>query len=108
MCSRRCEMPVIPALSFLEPTLYQTMNETTGAVCISWISTLSPFESVVACTGGCAVAATALPVMDGFLGLDVGPASAGDVKAAPRSRAALSVTRTPAPLRAAPLDAGGP
>ena len=40
-------MPVMPALSFREPTLYQTMNETTGAVWTSWISTLSPFASVV-------------------------------------------------------------
>src|SRR5258706_591266 len=103
MCSRRCEMPVIPALSFLEPTLYQTMNETTGAVCTSWISTLSPFESVVSCTGGWTVAATALPLMDGFLGLDVEPASAGGVKAAPRSRATRSVPRTASLLARGPF-----
>ncbi len=40
-------MPVIPALSFREPTLYQTMNDTTGAVWTSWTSTLSPFARMV-------------------------------------------------------------
>src|SRR6185503_6248503 len=51
MCSSRCETPVTPAVSFRDPTLYQTMNETTGAVCTSWISTWSPFSRVVSETG---------------------------------------------------------
>src|SRR2546427_2863113 len=107
MCSRRWEIPVTPELSFREPTLYQTMNDTTGAVWTSWISTLSPFGSVVSCTGGWAVAAMALPLMDDFLCLDVEPASAGSEKIAPRRSAPLSVARTAsrlgAPLGGFPL-----
>src|SRR6266446_6456013 len=50
MCSSRCEIPVTPAPSFREPTLYQTMNETTGALCTSWIRTFRPFRSTVSNT----------------------------------------------------------
>src|SRR5213594_2066976 len=51
MCSSRWEMPVTPELSFREPTLYQTMNETTGAPRTSWISTLRPLSRRVSKTG---------------------------------------------------------
>src|SRR5262245_59971153 len=52
MCSRRWEMPVMPALSCLEPTRYQTAKATTGERRTSWIRTFRPFSRVVSKTEG--------------------------------------------------------
>src|SRR5258705_11764547 len=73
MCSRRWEMPVIPAVSFRDPTRYQTMNAATGAVWTSWISTERPLSSTVSVTEE---AGAAVLVLDGAF-RDLGPALAG-------------------------------
>ncbi len=44
MCSTQCEMPVKPAASSREPTLYQHHTEESGAVCASWMRIFSPLS----------------------------------------------------------------
>src|SRR5256885_13170074 len=44
MCSHQCETPVRPGRSSFEPTLYQHHTEASGAVCSSWMSTVSPLS----------------------------------------------------------------
>ena len=45
-CSKRCANPVLPRFSFFEPTWYQTLTATIGALWSSWTTTVRPFERV--------------------------------------------------------------
>ena len=45
-CSNRCAKPVRPAGSSFEPTLYQMLTATTGALRSSWTTTRRPLASV--------------------------------------------------------------
>ena len=45
MCSKKCEMPVVPGDSSRDPTRYHCQNEIAGTVWSSWSSTVSPFGS---------------------------------------------------------------
>ena len=45
-CSKRCAKPVLPRFSFFEPTWYQTLTATIGALWSSWTTTVRPFERV--------------------------------------------------------------
>ena len=42
-CSKRWANPVRPGFSFLEPTWYQTLTATMGALWSSWTTSVSPF-----------------------------------------------------------------
>src|SRR5690349_3903669 len=43
ICSNRCAKPVLPFGSSFDPTLYQVLTATTGALWSSWMMTVSPF-----------------------------------------------------------------
>src|SRR5262245_47942742 len=45
MCSKKCEIPVMPGRSLREPTLYHCQNVTAGTVWSSCRSTTGPFFS---------------------------------------------------------------
>src|SRR5207248_1781118 len=45
-CSKRCANPVLPGLSFFEPTWYHTFTATMGALWSSWTMSVSPLSSV--------------------------------------------------------------
>ena len=45
-CSNRCAKPVLPFGSSFDPTLYQTLTATTGALWSSWTITVSPLASL--------------------------------------------------------------
>src|SRR5512143_1165453 len=43
-CSKRWAKPVLPATSFFEPTWYQTLKATIGALWSSWTIRVSPLS----------------------------------------------------------------
>src|SRR5437868_4492278 len=44
MCSRKCDIPVVPGTSLRPPTWYQTQSETTGACRASMACSTSPLS----------------------------------------------------------------
>src|SRR6266513_2211527 len=55
MCSTQWLMPVFPGRSCRDPTRYHTHHDTSGAVCTSCSSTVSPFASRVLVTPDLAI-----------------------------------------------------
>ena len=51
MCSKKCEMPVMPGASLREPTRYHCQNAMVGTLWSSCVSTTRPFGSVWRSTG---------------------------------------------------------
>src|SRR6185436_19170971 len=51
MCSKKCEIPVMPGRSLREPTLYHCQNVTAGTAWSSCSSTTRPFASLWRSTG---------------------------------------------------------
>ncbi|MBP1769484.1 MAG: hypothetical protein H6P96_102 [Candidatus Aminicenantes bacterium] len=45
-CSKRWAKPVLPATSFFEPTWYQTLKATMGALWSSWTIKVNPLSRV--------------------------------------------------------------
>ena len=59
MCSKRCEMPVMPGRSFTEPTFATQPAATLGSPLRGTISTFMPLSSTISWTATCcAVAAS--------------------------------------------------
>src|SRR5262245_1016587 len=89
MCSKKCEIPVMPGPSLREPTRYHCQKVTAGTLWSSWRRMTRPFGSVCRATGkrvglsglaegGVAAAAVAVPE----LGFDLAfAASAGALAA---------------------------
>src|SRR6266516_1030499 len=46
MCSKKCEMPVMPGASLREPTRYHCQKVMVGTLWSSWVRTIRPFGSV--------------------------------------------------------------
>src|SRR5712691_1910889 len=46
MCSKKCEMPVMPGASLREPTRYHCQKVMVGTLWSSWVRTIRPFARV--------------------------------------------------------------